>query len=278
MREIMRERERRGAAGAPPRPSGRGAGDPPPPRCCRVRSLVRLIAGLTLVSVLTMLLGAAAVSQGQRQRWGAAGWNRGAVQLAVPKEVSERDQIEAGGRRVVAWLRDQGGYVGPVQVSTVRRGALNIRGLIATQDIAANTTIVRVPRQLIFVGDDVDQRNYSPSGSSSASKKADSDVFLAVRVAEERAKGSASKWWPYLAEMPSMEEYGSFHPLAAPAADLEPFADLPAVQRVRETRQRIKKRFHTMGIDKRWEWEEFWHGYVTYISRAYGASSVTPPA
>jgi len=268
----MRERERRSATGPSPRPPGRGAGEALP-RCCRVRSLVRFIAGLTLSSVLAMLLGAAAVSQGQRQRRGAAGWNRGgAVQLAVPKEVSERDTIEAGGRRVVAWLREQGGYVGPVQVSTVRRGALNIRGLIATQDIAANTTIVRVPRQLIFVGDDVDQRKYSPSGSSSASKKADSDVFLAVRIAEERAKGSASKWWPYLAEMPSMGEYGSFHPLAASAADLEPFADLPTVQRVRETRQRIKKRFHTMGIDKRWEWEEFWHGYVTYISRAYGAS------
>lgn len=275
MREIMREREKRSAHGAPPRAvalSQSSSGDGQKPRCCRVRSLVRLMAGLTLSSVLVLLLGAAALSRRQQRQRGAAAWNRGAVQLAVPKETSEQDEIEAGGRRVLTWLREQGGYVGPVKLSNVRRGDLSIRGLVATQNIAANTTLVRVPRQLLFVGDDVDQRKYTPSGSASLNKHADSDVFLAVRVAEERSKGSASKFWPYLAEMPSMEEYASFHPLAAAAADLEPFAELPTVKRVRETKEKIKKKFHAMGIDKMLEWEEFWHGYVTYISRAYGAS------
>jgi hypothetical protein len=41
-------------------------------------------------------------------------------------------EMERGGLRQIKWLREQGGYVGPVKITAVKRGDLSLRGLIAT--------------------------------------------------------------------------------------------------------------------------------------------------
>ena len=62
--------------------------------------------------------------------------------------------------------------MGPLKVTTVKKGNAFIRGLVATADISANTTLIRVPRKLFLLADDVDLHKYSkrrqlPTGSLS---------------------------------------------------------------------------------------------------------------
>ena len=309
----------------------------PQPRCCRVKSLVKLIAGVTGASVLLTLASSAALSTRRpHMARGASGWGQTPLPQVRSREAVSGDgaaqaaaqvaKMERRGQRLLKWLQDSGGYVGPVKITAVRRGDLAIRGLVAAREIPANTTILRVPRALILVGDDVDARKYRPSGHGAR----ESDLMLAVRVLQERAKGEASLWsanssksalqwvctfnfrisarapflsellsgrrfWflsgrrfllsgravflclfvisvraPFLNELPSAQEYAAFHPLMATQADLSRFARLPIVNRIREKKESVKQQFHALGIDREYEWEAFWHAYVTYISRAHG--------
>ena len=62
--------------------------------------------------------------------------------------------------------------MGPLKVTTVKKGNAFIRGLVSTADIPANTTLIRVPRKLFLIADDVDPHKYSkrrqlPTGSLS---------------------------------------------------------------------------------------------------------------
>lgn len=63
--------------------------------------------------------------------------------------------------------------MGPLKVTTVKKGHdASIRGLVATADIPANTTLIRVPRKLFLLADDVEPHKYSkrrqlPTGSLS---------------------------------------------------------------------------------------------------------------
>eukprot|EP00277_Geminigera_cryophila_P011093 CAMPEP_0179439408 /NCGR_PEP_ID=MMETSP0799-20121207/23043_1 /TAXON_ID=46947 /ORGANISM="Geminigera cryophila, Strain CCMP2564" /LENGTH=276 /DNA_ID=CAMNT_0021221799 /DNA_START=85 /DNA_END=911 /DNA_ORIENTATION=+ len=128
-------------------------------------------------------------------------------------------------------------------------------------------TVIRVPRKMLLVGDDVVDSNYKKAIEN---KKRYSDVLLAVRILEERAKGNTSEWFPYLSELPTYQEYTTFHPMAASQSEIARFQALPTVQRVRAKKEEIKRVFHFLGVDKKWEWEAFWYAYITYISRAYG--------
>ena len=121
-----------------------------------------------------------------------------------------------------------------------------------------------MPRHLLLVGDDVDRQwRHTPLRQRA-------DILLAIRLLEEKAKGAASQWAPYIDQLPGAEELAAFHPLAATPADLERFAALPTVQRVREKKAYVKRRFDEMRVDRVYEWESFWQAYVTYISRSYG--------
>jgi len=353
----------------------------PPARCCRVKSLVKLMAGASGASVLLTLAAAAALSSRRPHSRGAAGWGQTPPPPVASREAvgaESRVEIERRGQRLLQWLQDSGGFVGPLKVTGVQRGNLTIRGLVATRAVAANTTLLRVPRALILVGDDVDAHKYRPHAAGVRQKPRQPDLLLAVRMLEERGKGTASKWAPYLSELPSAREYASFHPLMATQADLckcvsgsecvrvlccarglcpavgcvllersafqqrkgrrrarqfhapdagalcvcvracvcacvracvrvglracvrvcvrvcvhvcacmcvcvcvcvrarvcarhtAQFARLPLVKQVREKKEWAKKQFHAWGIDKEYEWEAFWHAYVTYLSRAHG--------
>ena len=140
-------------------------------RCCHVKSLVKTIAGIMIFSILVMLIGASMFSR--RVARGASGWEgQSPVPRAPTKESSTKEEIEKGGRRLIQWLRSHGGYVGPLKVTTVKKGHAFIRGLVATADIPANTTLIRVPRKLFLLADDVDPHRYSkrrqlPTGSLS---------------------------------------------------------------------------------------------------------------
>jgi hypothetical protein len=170
------------------------------PRCCRVKTLVKLIAGVTSASVLLTLAAAAALSSRRPHIRGASGWGQTPLPQARSREAVSGDgaaraaaqvvEMEQRGQRLLKWLQDNGGYVGPVKITAVQRGDLAIRGLVAAREIPANTTILRVPRALILVGDDVDARRYRPSGGGAR----ESDLMLAVRVLQEWAKGEASLW------------------------------------------------------------------------------------
>jgi len=47
-------------------------------------------------------------------------------------QVASQEEIEKGGTKLVEWLQKHAGWVGPLRVSTVKRGDLSIRGLVAT--------------------------------------------------------------------------------------------------------------------------------------------------
>ena len=121
-----------------------------------------------------------------------------------------------------------------------------------------------MPRHLLLVGDDVDRQWRHTALRQRA------DILLAIRLLEEKAKGTASQWAPYIDQLPGAEELAAFHPLAATPADLERFAALPTVQRVREKKAYVKRQFDEMRVASVYEWESFWQAYVTYISRSYG--------
>lgn len=196
----------------------------PPARCCRVKRLVKLIAGATGASVLLTLAAAAVLSssRGPRSR-GASQWGQTPPPPVASREAvgaENRAEMERRGQRLLQWLQDSGGFVGPLKVTAVQRGNLTIRGLVATRAVAANTTLLRVPRALILVGDDVDARKYWPRVAGDRRKPRQADLLLAVRMLQERSKGEASKWAPYLSELPSAREYAAFHPLMATQADL----------------------------------------------------------
>ena len=104
-------------------------------------------------------------------------------------QTASREAIEAAGRRMIVWLQEQGGFVGPINITAVRRGDISIRGLVAATDIPANTTILRVPRSAMLVGDDVDHGKWRNMFELGGYGRIEYDILLAIRILEEKAKG-----------------------------------------------------------------------------------------
>mmetsp|Transcript_4142 Transcript_4142/g.15255 ORF Transcript_4142/g.15255 Transcript_4142/m.15255 type:complete len:193 (-) Transcript_4142:1718-2296(-) len=65
-------------------------------------------------------------------------------------------------------------------------------------------------------------------------------------------------------------ELSRFHPMYADDVVLQACSVLPTMHKVRRAKRRVEKTYREANIHRTIPWKEFWHSYVTYISRSYG--------
>lgn len=206
--------------------------------------------------------------------WSAKKQPRSTITMKERADDVSPAQVEADGKRLFRWLEENGGFVGKIKVTLVDKGKQKIRGLIATAPLATNETIFRVPRHLFLCSDDVAWPSYQ-SQSTSLFPSPRSDYLLAIRIWEEEQKGEESRWATFLKELPGAEEFATFHPMMASDALLRPFEALPIVKMINLRKKKAHKWFQVNSLGNRLRWEDFWLGYVRYISRSYGITVKT---
>ncbi|KAF8064643.1 EIF4E1 [Scenedesmus sp. PABB004] len=94
---------------------------------------------------------------------------------------------------LAAWLASRGGEVGPVSIGDCRMGDAVVRGLVATADVAAGDTLLRVPLGAAL-------RDDAPPDPFPG---APWNARLAAHLLEQRAAGAAAPAAAYLATLPA---------------------------------------------------------------------------
>jgi len=102
------------------------------------------------------------------------------------------------------WIENHGGYVNP-SLSVVPEAPCGARGVVATTFIAAEEPLFVVPEHLYITNQDSVRLLGPLFQSSSRVPNIESlapSLQLAVLLAKERKKGTASRWYPYIHALP----------------------------------------------------------------------------
>lgn len=101
---------------------------------------------------------------------------------------------------LMEWCREHGVIRHGIECALVEHGW---RGVIATQDLEADTCVLRVPLRLLLTAQSAHQdRHLHVVLSSPLSRTLGSEQVLAIHLLAEVAKGEASFWRPYLLSLP----------------------------------------------------------------------------
>lgn len=156
---------------------------------------------------------------------------------------------------VTEWLRSNGAVVNSKAAgSLTQHGSFSVRGVLAEQPIEKGEVLLSIPKSLWLHLDNVEPIRGLENLSCG--------VYLrpAVAIALEIKKGPKSKWYTYLKNLPTLENYNSF--LLAHASN-ETLAQFDGLEMARILRLRQK------------EWnEEMWPCLKTW-KQQYGHDDLT---
>lgn len=117
-------------------------------------------------------------------------------------------------------------------------GGILIRGLSAVSSMKTATEVLRVPAELVLSKDNpAVQKFYSDLDWEEGG---DPTWKLVAFLAASKRLGDQSRWAPYLAHLPKLHDFESFHPVWASEDLLHLFAPLPLLHDVREYRRRAR--------------------------------------
>jgi len=129
--------------------------------------------------------------------------------------------------RLTSWMKSHGAFVHDGLTLNASCDTTGARGLITTAPLAANTTILQIPKKLMILED-------TSSSSSSTDQQVrellgDAASRLALALALKMRKGTKSAYSPYLSLLPQPTDFHSFHPAFASRSLHADFADLPVL-------------------------------------------------
>lgn len=148
-------------------------------------------------------------------------------------------------------------------------GGAQIRGVIATEAMNSSEILLSIPKSLWMHQDNFQVKNLSQLCGG------DSQLQAAVAVALEKKNTTNSKWYAYLKDLPTFENYNSFYVRMASTSLLGQFDALPLVKQIMTSQQRVE------GQEKcfnEWKakyghdltWQECKHGLAMWQTRVYG--------
>lgn len=149
-------------------------------------------------------------------------------------------------RLVLAWARGHNATgVEDLVPGTFVHGNVSVRGLATRRDFALGQVVMRVPTELLIRPVNAAKAlGHDTATALDAALKGSSTPFpsapLALFLALELRRGSASPWAPYIASLPSIEDYRTYHPMLATDAELAHYEALPLVARIREERRLLQ--------------------------------------
>lgn len=130
----------------------------------------------------------------------------------------------------IAWLKKNGATVtDALKSEQTQHGGFSIRGVVSTHDVPKHSTILEIPEKLWLEGASNKVINNTNFDCSVVEK----NIRVAIVVALETQKGAASFWAPYLGQLPSLEDYESFHPRFTKKPLLDDFSSLGLVQTIK---------------------------------------------
>jgi len=118
---------------------------------------------------------------------------------------------------LIQWMEQHGANISKrITVNSFQHGGISIRGLASSTDISENDTLIQVPKRLwIRMGNYPEIKSADLSRIPACQELGESfrEVLLkSAALALETKKGEASFYSPFLAYLPTLDEYRSFLP------------------------------------------------------------------
>lgn len=158
----------------------------------------------------------------------------GTVDIAVSPVI--KAAAEESWLKLSTWFQARGGFLHPdVNVAvTVNHDGTALRGVVAEQDLAANTVIAQIPKHLLFTEASVPSvMNDDISGLDACPPEWMNDVQMKLTAAlalqlkdEVQGRPEDADWWPYTEMLPSMQDFTGFHPDLAENSVTDDFLQL----------------------------------------------------
>jgi len=126
-------------------------------------------------------------------------------EIRPPSFTALADEEQEKWNNLVSWITENGGFIDPRGVLATRSES-GVRGMFATEDIAKDTIIAKIPNSVILKESN-ETREFVTRAEVGASY-----VSGLLTLASEIIKGTESHWKPYLALMPNMDAFVEFHP------------------------------------------------------------------
>merc|ERR1719162_1889134 len=137
-----------------------------------------------------------------------------------------------------------------MRIDFFQHGAAKIRGLASNASLASGTMVMQIPEKLMIrrsnateaLGETLAQSLDDTMVKAAVKSKADyASAALAVFLAAEHLAGAESLWAPYLASLPTLSEYESYHPMFASESLLAHFDGLPMVEKIRHEKHLLQE-------------------------------------
>lgn len=173
------------------------------------RNLCRLLLVLAVLATTTSGFAKRSAATKRKKPAASPAKGFGASKVAAPKPsaAASSHACEANPKweAFVAWLEASGASIDAIELAEFRGG---LRGVRATRALKQGDTLMKIPRKAIL---DVDAADASAVGAlwHDADPPLPGYAKLALAVLHETRRGDASAYAPYLALLPSVDEFAA---------------------------------------------------------------------
>lgn len=183
------------------------------------------------------------------------------------------------------WLNSNGATVHPgMTVGPFEHGGAKIRGVFDSEDLASDTTLLVIPRKLAMELSHFPTFFKADLPSTTNCQKAIGTVEslqgmrFAAAIASEVRKGKASFYYPWLKQLPSLEDFYSFLPVLMEESVYQDYAPLPVMAKVEQMQDDMyiyRKCLEEWKVVEgspvgQLSWEEFLHALILLNTRSFG--------